>query len=224
MTTRWGILATGRIARDFATNLRSVPDAVIAAVGSRSLDSAEAFARANGDDDTRAHASYADAGGGPRRRRRLRRQPARRPPRARAARLRGRQAGAVREAADAQPPRRRGAVRRGRRPVLHGGHVDGLPSAGPGGPAPPPRRRLRYAAAGARRPRLRRARDGERPDGRARPRGGGHARHGDLPAHVRPDDARAVPPGSRPPPTWPPAGTTSTSRSRRPTRAVRSRR
>jgi predicted dehydrogenase len=58
MTTRWGILATGRIARDFATNLRSVPDAVVAAVGSRSLESAEAFARANGDDDTRAHPSY----------------------------------------------------------------------------------------------------------------------------------------------------------------------
>ena len=42
MTTRWGILATGRIARDFATNLRSVPEAVLAAVGSRSLESAEA--------------------------------------------------------------------------------------------------------------------------------------------------------------------------------------
>src|SRR3954451_21489263 len=58
MTTRWGILATGRIARDFATNLRSVPDAVLAAVGSRSLGSAETFARANGNDDTRAHGSY----------------------------------------------------------------------------------------------------------------------------------------------------------------------
>ncbi len=58
--TRWGILATGRIARDFATDLHSVPDAAIAAVGSRSLGSAEAFAREHGDDDTRAHASYAD--------------------------------------------------------------------------------------------------------------------------------------------------------------------
>ena len=58
--TRWGILATGRIARDFATNLHSVPNAAIAAVGSRSLDSAEAFARQHGDGDTRAHASYAD--------------------------------------------------------------------------------------------------------------------------------------------------------------------
>ncbi len=60
MTTRWGILATGRIARDFATNLHFVPGAVIAAVGSRSLGSAEAFAREHGQDGTRAHASYAD--------------------------------------------------------------------------------------------------------------------------------------------------------------------
>ena len=60
MTTRWGILATGRIARDFATNLHSVPGAVIAAVGSRSLGSAEAFAREHGQDGTRAHASYDD--------------------------------------------------------------------------------------------------------------------------------------------------------------------
>src|SRR4051794_37437437 len=44
-TLHWGILATGRIARDFAINLRSVPDATIAAVGSRSPGSAEAFAR-----------------------------------------------------------------------------------------------------------------------------------------------------------------------------------
>lgn len=58
MTTRWGILATGRIARDFATNLRSVPGAAVGAVGSRSLESAEAFARAHGDVDTRPHASY----------------------------------------------------------------------------------------------------------------------------------------------------------------------
>jgi predicted dehydrogenase len=59
-TTRWGILATGKIARDFATNLRATPGATIAAVGSRSRESAEAFARDVGDDDTRAHASYAD--------------------------------------------------------------------------------------------------------------------------------------------------------------------
>jgi predicted dehydrogenase len=57
-TTRWGILATGKIARGFAADLRSVPGAVLAAVGSRSAGSAEAFAREVGDDDTRAHASY----------------------------------------------------------------------------------------------------------------------------------------------------------------------
>jgi len=58
MTTRWGILATGKIARSFATDLHEVPDAVLAAVGSRSVESAEAFAREFGDDDTRAHGSY----------------------------------------------------------------------------------------------------------------------------------------------------------------------
>jgi predicted dehydrogenase len=58
MTTRWGILATGKIAHSFATNLHAVPDAVISAVGSRSLASAEAFARELGDEGTRAHGSY----------------------------------------------------------------------------------------------------------------------------------------------------------------------
>ncbi len=58
MTTRWGILATGRIARDFATDLGAVPDARLAAVGSRSLEPAERFAREYGDDGTRAHPSY----------------------------------------------------------------------------------------------------------------------------------------------------------------------
>src|SRR5262245_14515721 len=57
-TTRWGILATGNIAHSFATNLHAVPDAVIAAVGSRSQESAEAFAREVGDVDTRAYGSY----------------------------------------------------------------------------------------------------------------------------------------------------------------------
>jgi predicted dehydrogenase len=54
---RWGILATGRIARSFADNLREVPGAEIAAVGSRSLESAEAFAKTYA---ARAHASYED--------------------------------------------------------------------------------------------------------------------------------------------------------------------
>lgn len=42
---RWGILGTGRIARDFAQGLRATPDAVLAAVGSRSSEGAQAFAR-----------------------------------------------------------------------------------------------------------------------------------------------------------------------------------
>lgn len=58
-STRWGLLATGKIAHSFARNLHAVPDAVIAAVGSRSPESAEAFAREVGDDRTRAHGSYA---------------------------------------------------------------------------------------------------------------------------------------------------------------------
>ena len=44
-TTGWGILATGKIATSFARDLKAVPDARIAAVGSRSAGSAEAFAR-----------------------------------------------------------------------------------------------------------------------------------------------------------------------------------
>lgn len=41
---RWGILATGKIARAFAQNLAHVPDAEIAAVASRRLESAQEFA------------------------------------------------------------------------------------------------------------------------------------------------------------------------------------
>ena len=60
-TTRWGILATGRIAHDFATDLRDVPGAELAAVGSRSLESAQGFAEELGDGSpVRAHASYED--------------------------------------------------------------------------------------------------------------------------------------------------------------------
>lgn len=43
-TIRWGILGTGRIARDFAQGLRAAPDAMLAAVGSRTRGSADAFA------------------------------------------------------------------------------------------------------------------------------------------------------------------------------------
>lgn len=42
-TIRWGILGTGGIASAFAEGLRSVPDAEIAAVGSRARNTAEAF-------------------------------------------------------------------------------------------------------------------------------------------------------------------------------------
>ena len=45
---RWGILATGKIARGFASNLRLLPDAEIAAVAARRLESAQAFAAEHG--------------------------------------------------------------------------------------------------------------------------------------------------------------------------------
>lgn len=54
---RWGILATGRIARDFAAGLALLPDAAIAAVGARRLASAEEFAATYG--VRRAHEGYA---------------------------------------------------------------------------------------------------------------------------------------------------------------------
>ena len=41
---RWGILGTGGIARAFATALMDTPGAVLAAIGSRSIDSARGFA------------------------------------------------------------------------------------------------------------------------------------------------------------------------------------
>lgn len=55
-TTRWGILATGKIAHSFARDLAETPGAEIAAVGSRSQASADAFAAEHGG---RAHPSYA---------------------------------------------------------------------------------------------------------------------------------------------------------------------
>ncbi|GAA1759001.1 Gfo/Idh/MocA family oxidoreductase [Nocardioides hankookensis] len=45
---RWGILATGKIAQTFARDLARVPDARLVAVGSRRLESAEAFAAEHG--------------------------------------------------------------------------------------------------------------------------------------------------------------------------------
>ncbi|MBA3939425.1 MAG: Gfo/Idh/MocA family oxidoreductase [Planctomycetes bacterium] len=53
---RWGILGLGAIARKFALGLKAVPDARLAAVGSRSLDKAQAFAAEFG--GARAHGSY----------------------------------------------------------------------------------------------------------------------------------------------------------------------
>ncbi|KFI05423.1 Gfo/Idh/MocA family protein [Massilia sp. BSC265] len=55
-TVRWGILGTGGIARAFALGLKHAPGAVLAAVGSRTLDNAQAFARELGIE--KAYASY----------------------------------------------------------------------------------------------------------------------------------------------------------------------
>ncbi|MEE6259256.1 Gfo/Idh/MocA family protein [Plantactinospora sonchi] len=46
--TRWGILATGNIARTFVEDLRLLPDAEVVAVGSRTADTAHAFAERHG--------------------------------------------------------------------------------------------------------------------------------------------------------------------------------
>jgi predicted dehydrogenase len=54
-TIRWGVLAPGRIARQFALDLAMVPDAELAATGSRSLERATGFAAEFGG---RAHGSY----------------------------------------------------------------------------------------------------------------------------------------------------------------------
>lgn len=53
---RWGILGTGSICKQFATGLQVLPDAEIAAVGSRSQSTADAFASTFG--VARAHATY----------------------------------------------------------------------------------------------------------------------------------------------------------------------
>ena len=55
-TIRWGILGTGRIARQFAAALHRLPDAKLAAVGSRSAEHAQAFADQFGIPNR--HASY----------------------------------------------------------------------------------------------------------------------------------------------------------------------
>lgn len=53
---RWGIIGTGNIAHQFAEGLSSVPDGVLQAVGSRTADSANRFAKRFGIPN--AHASY----------------------------------------------------------------------------------------------------------------------------------------------------------------------
>jgi predicted dehydrogenase len=55
---RWGILGTGGIANTFAADLVRVPGAVLAAVGSRSPETAEVFAKRHG--FARAHGSWAE--------------------------------------------------------------------------------------------------------------------------------------------------------------------
>ncbi|GAA3121179.1 Gfo/Idh/MocA family protein [Streptosporangium carneum] len=57
-TIRWGILATGGIAATFTEALKLLPDAEVVAVGSRTRESAEAFARRHG--IPRAHGSWAE--------------------------------------------------------------------------------------------------------------------------------------------------------------------
>ena len=54
---RWGILGTGGIAHAFATDLQLTGSGVVAAVGSRTRESADRFADAFGVE--RRHASYA---------------------------------------------------------------------------------------------------------------------------------------------------------------------
>src|SRR5215207_9267256 len=56
--TRWGIAGLGRIAALVAGDFPHVPDAELVAVGSRSPERAEAFAREHG--ARRAHGSYAE--------------------------------------------------------------------------------------------------------------------------------------------------------------------
>lgn len=61
--TRWGILATGNIAAQFAEDLRLVPGAELVAVGSRTAESAERFARRHG--AARAHGTWTELAADP---------------------------------------------------------------------------------------------------------------------------------------------------------------
>ena len=66
-TIRWGILGTGRIAHDFANALKDTPGAVLAAVGSRSVESAAAFGRefGNAQGQPAAYGSYQELADAP---------------------------------------------------------------------------------------------------------------------------------------------------------------
>src|SRR5688500_13572690 len=60
---RWGVLATGGIARQFVADMRQVPDAEVVAVGSRSADAAQTFATTFG--IPRVHGSWQELAADP---------------------------------------------------------------------------------------------------------------------------------------------------------------
>src|SRR3954467_7340777 len=62
-TLRWGIIGPGQIANDFVTSIHEHSDQHAVAVGSRSLDRAQAFAAKLGVD--RAYGSYEEVVGDP---------------------------------------------------------------------------------------------------------------------------------------------------------------
>jgi predicted dehydrogenase len=63
MSVGWGILSTGGIAGKFVEDLKLLPDATVAAVGSRALHTAEAFAARH--DIPRVHGSWAELAADP---------------------------------------------------------------------------------------------------------------------------------------------------------------
>jgi len=63
MAVRWGILATGGIAGKFVADLAHLPDAHVDAVGSRTIESAKAFANVHG--IPRAYGSWAELAADP---------------------------------------------------------------------------------------------------------------------------------------------------------------
>ena len=57
---RWGVLGAGAIAKAFVNGVAALDCAAVTAVGSRTLEKAEAFAEAAGITDARCHGSYED--------------------------------------------------------------------------------------------------------------------------------------------------------------------